>query len=416
ELAACDSPPHEASFLGAGCYRHYVPSAVRALVSRGEFSTSYTPYQAEVSQGTLQHIFEFQTCVCELVGLDVANASLYDGPSALAEAAFMALRLTEREGIVVSTGVHPEAVQVVETYAAGPGLAVRRWPLQTASGVTRVEPGRLPANAGVVLVQQPNYLGVVEDLELLAEAAHAAGALLAVSVNPSTLGVLEAPGRLGADIVVGDAQVFGNSPSFGGPSAGFLACDSRHVRQVPGRLVGQTTDADGRVCYTLTLQAREQHIRRAKATSNICSNQALSALAATIHLALLGPRGLRERAEICLQRAHYLQRALCRLPGIEPFVTGLFFFEFALSLPCPAEIFAAAMRARGVDPGVPLSRLGSAIGNAGSRSAAANRTRGENVLLVAVTEVNPPEALDRYVAAAGEVLDHFAATSRGPLP
>jgi glycine dehydrogenase subunit 1 len=417
-LAAQDRPPHAASFLGAGCYRHFVPATVRALASRGEFATAYTPYQPEVSQGTLQHIFEFQTCVCELTGLDVANASLYDGPSALAEAAFMALRLTKREEILVSDGVHPEAVQVVRTYAQGPGLTVSGQPLDPVTGATVLDKASLSPKVGVVLMQQPNVLGVVEDLRPAADAVHAAGALLVVSVNPGTLGVLEAPGRLGADIVVGDAQVFGNAPSFGGPSAGFLACRADHVRQIPGRLVGQTTDLDGRTCYTLTLQAREQHIRRARATSNICSNQALSALGATIHLALLGPRGLRERGEICLRRAHYLRDALCALPGVGPFAQGPFFHEFALTLPCPAADFVARMRARGVDPGVPLTRLatGSAPAAARGGDPAANvrfAAPAANVLLIAVTELNPPEALDRYVAAAREVLTELPSPPAG---
>jgi glycine dehydrogenase subunit 1 len=408
-LAAEDRPAGAASFLGAGCYRHSVPAAVRALVSRSEFSTAYTPYQPEVSQGTLQHIFEFQTCVCELTGLEVANASLYDGPSALAEAAFMALRLTHREGILVSAGVHPEAAQVVSTYAAGPGLPVHRWPLDPQSGAALALSDPPAGSIGAILVQQPNYLGVVEDLRPMAEAAHNAGALLVASVNPATLGVLEAPGELGADIVVGDVQVFGNAPSFGGPSAGFLACRSAHMRQIPGRLVGQTTDEDGRVCYALTLQTREQHIRRAKATSNVCSNQALSALAATIHLALLGPQGLRERGEICLQRAHYLHAKLCALVGVKPLVGGPFFSEFALELPCAATRFAATMRARGVDPGVPLLRLGLEAGCAAPAGAAPV----ENVLLVAVTEENTPGALDQYVAAARDVLDQLSRMPAG---
>jgi glycine dehydrogenase subunit 1 len=396
-LAAADRPLGASSFLGAGCYNHYVPAAVRAITARAEFSTAYTPYQPEVSQGTLQHIFEFQTCVAELTGLEAANASLYDGPSALAEAAFMALRLTQREGILVSAGVYPEAVQVVQTYAGGPGFEVRQMPLETPSGRTAPPAEGLPSTVGAVLVQQPNCLGVVEDLAPLAAAAHAAGALLVVSVNLGTLGVLEAPGKLGADIVVGDAQVFGNPPSFGGPSAGFLACSSGHVRQLPGRVVGQTVDTEGRTCYVLTLQAREQHIRRAKATSNICSNQALSALAATVHLALLGPRGLRERGELCLQRAHCLHSALCSLPGVVPWVQGPFFSEFALTLPCPAEDFRQDMRRSGTDPGVPLARLELGAAPILPESA-------DNVLLVAVTEVNTPEALDSYVATAREVL------------
>jgi glycine dehydrogenase subunit 1 len=230
-----------------------------------------------------------------------------------------------------------------------------------------------------------------------------------VSVNLGTLGVLEAPGRLGADIVVGDAQVFGNAPAFGGPSAGFLACTSGHLRQLPGRLVGQTVDADGRTCYVLTLQAREQHIRRAKATSNICSNQALSALAATVHLSLLGPSGLRERGELCLQRAHFLQSELCSLPGIDLLVDGPFFSEFAIALPCSAEDFRQDMRRSGLDPGVPLTRL-----ELGATPVLPEP--GGHVLLVAVTEVNTPESLETYVAVAREVLAlraSSATSSRG---
>jgi glycine dehydrogenase subunit 1 len=438
-LAGADRPMGPASFLGAGCYRHFVPAAVRALTARSEFATAYTPYQAEVSQGTLQHIFEFQTCICELTGLDVANASLYDGPSALAEAAFMALRLTRREEILVSAGVHPEAAQVVGTYAAGPGLTLHQSPLDPRSGATDIHSGlfqparpatprALPTNSiGAVLVQQPNCLGVIEDLEALAEAAHALGALLVVAVNPATLGILEAPGRTGADIAAGDVQVFGCAPSFGGPSAGFLACRKTHVRQIPGRLVGQTIDEDGRTCYTLTLQAREQHIRRAKATSNICSNQALSALAATIHLALLGPEGLRQLGLICLERAHYLHAGLCALAGVKSLVEGPFFHEFALELPCSASGFVTAMRDRGVDPGVPFSRLlrgldlsarpsggstGPFLAGGGPLDAAA----AEKVLLVAVTELNTPEELDRYLAGAGEVLDVLAAAPTALAP
>jgi glycine dehydrogenase subunit 1 len=414
-LAAADRLPGPTSFLGAGCYRHFVPAAVRSLVSRSEFATAYTPYQPEVSQGTLEHIFEFQTCICEITGMDVSNASLYDGPSALAEGAFMALRATHGDHIAVSAGVHPESRHVLTTYASGPGLSILELPLDPGSGATALAglgaPGgaALSQDIGAVLLQQPNYLGVVEDLEPLAVAAHAHGALLVVSVNPAPLGLLESPGVLGADIVVGDAQVFGCPPAFGGPSVGFLACKQEHLRQIPGRLVSQTVDEDGLVCYTLTLQAREQHIRRAKATSNICSNQALSALAATIDLALLGPTGLRDRADICLRRAHYLQSRLCALPGIRPLVGGPFFSEFALRLPCPAEDFRAAMRARGVDPGVPLARLWR-----GQPTPAQVAALADGVLLVAVTELNPPEALDAYVQAAGELLAPPGFATAGP--
>lgn len=411
-LAAADRVPGPASFLGAGYYRHFVPAAVRALVSRSEFATAYTPYQPEVSQGTLEHIFEFQTCICEITGMDVANASLYDGPSAAAEGAFMALRATRRNEIAISAGVHPEARLVLATYASGRSIPLHILPLHAGTGATAVpEQGGLPSGVGAVLVQQPNHLGVIEDLEPLAVAVHASGALLVVSVNPATLGLLESPGALGADIVVGDAQVFGCPPSFGGPSVGFLACHTDHVRQIPGRLVSQTVDEDGRACYTLTLQAREQHIRRAKAASNICSNQALSALAATIHLALLGPAGLRERGEICLRRAHYLHSRLRALPGVRPLVAGPFFNEFALRLPCRAEDFALAMRARGVDPGVPLARLWR--GQAVDLPGAAEEVPVEEALLVAVTELNSPEALDTYVELAASVLASLGAAPGG---
>lgn len=373
------------SFLGAGCYQIYVPAAVRALAGRSEFATSYTPYQAEVSQGTLQHIFEFQTAISELTGLPIANASLYDGASALAEGAFLAARHTRRDRVVVSAGVHPEALEVVRTYASGPGLPVSEVALEPRGGGTPVPTSAELTDAAALLVQQPNFFGVVEDLGALARAAHEAGALLVVSQGLLTAGVLASPGEVGADVTVGDVQPLGLPPSFGGPSAGFLACREELLRQLPGRLVGRTLDADGRPCYALTLQAREQHIRRAKATSNICSNQALAALAATIHLALLGPVGLRELGEVCAARAHSLHDRLTALPGIAPAFGGTYFHEFTLRVEGGAEPFARALRAAGVDPGVPLGRFGPHL---------------RDLLLVAVTEANWPADLDAYVAAA----------------
>jgi glycine dehydrogenase subunit 1 len=388
-LASLNRASRSSSFLGAGCYQHAVPAAVNALIGRSEFATAYTPYQAEVSQGTLQGIFEFQTTVCELTGLDIANASMYDGPSATAEAAFMALRETRRERVVSSAGLHPETFEVMRTYAGGPGLSVEALELDAVTGRTVVASPEHLAGAGALVVQQPNFFGVIEDVGLLAEAAHSAGALLVVVHNPMTAGVLEAPGRLGADIAAGDAQVFGSTMSFGGPSVGYLACRQASLRQLPGRLVAQTIDADGRTCYTLTLQAREQHIRRAKATSNICSNQALNALAATICLALLGPAGLAELGYVCLERAHSLQAALAALPGVSPLHNGPFFNEFALRLPGNASSFAAAMRRHGIDPGVPLGRF---------------RPAWTDFLLVAVTELNSPADLDAYLASACRVI------------
>jgi glycine dehydrogenase subunit 1 len=390
------------SFTGAGCYRHHVPAAVRVLTGRGEFATAYTPYQAEVSQGTLQHIFEFQTAVCALTGLDVANASLWDGPSAAAEGAFLALRHTKREQFAYSSGLHPETIEVLETYAGGPGFATAALPLDARTGRTPAPQAEELSACGALLVQQPNFLGVIEDLRPLAETAHAAGALLVVSHDPLTLGLLADPGSLGADVVVGDVQAFGNAMSFGGPSAGYMACRDTYLRQLPGRLVGRTIDADGRTCYTLTLQAREQHIRRAKATSNICSNQALCALAATVYLALLGPRGLRRLGELCVARSHRLAALLTDLPGVTLLCDAPYFNEFALRLPLPASDFARAMKSRGIDPGVPLSRFGEAF--------------PADVLLVAVTELNSPPLLAEYVEAAREALkvDEGSATRRGP--
>ena len=386
------------SFLGAGSYHHYVPAAVRALSGRSEFATSYTPYQAEVSQGTLQHIFEFQTTISELTGLPVANASMYDAASALAEGASLAARHTSRDGIVVSAGVHPEAREVVRTYASGPGLPVVELPLDPSSGRTSVPDAGHLQDAAALLVQQPNFFGVIEDLEPLAAVAHAAGALLVVSQNLLSAGLLAPPGQAGADVAVGDVQPFGTPPNYGGPSAGFMACGSAFLRQLPGRLVGETLDADGRQCFTLTMQAREQHIRRAKATSNICSNQALVALAATIHLALLGPRGLHDLGATCLARAHYLQERLVELPGVEPAYDGPFFNEFAISIPMGADAFSEALRSRGVDPGVPLGRFDSAW---------------SHVLLVAVTDVNAPSGLDAYVEAAADVLAPAGGATHG---
>lgn len=393
DFAAHNQVCRSATFLGAGCYHHYVPAAVRALTGRSEFATAYTPYQAEVSQGTLQHIFEFQSVVCALTGLDVANASMYDGPSALAEAAFLALRHTHRGRVLCSAGVHPESRHVLATYATGPGFPVDSLALDPETGRTRIPLPEELTGVGALLVQQPNIYGIVEDVAPFAEAAHAAGTLLVVSQNPMTLGVLDSPGALGADVAVGDVQVFGGDMNFGGPSAGYMACRTEYLRQLPGRLVGQTTDADGRVCYALTLQAREQHIRRANATSNICSNQALCALAATIHLALLGPDGLRTLGELCVRRAHYLADGLTALPGVAQMHSGPFFHEFALRLPMPAANFRATMRARGVDPGVDLGRFDLEL---------------NDCLLVAVTEMNTPVDLERYLAAARKVLGEGA--------
>lgn len=295
-------------FLGAGSYGHFVPSALRQLLNRGEFYTAYTPYQAEASQGTLQAIYEFQSLICELTKMDVANASMYDGATALAEAALMACRLTGRKEVVVSNAVNPLYRQVLSTYCQAAEIAVVVLPFAPDSGLTTYN---LPLNTSSCLIlQQPNFFGHLEKVSGLANRVHAAGALFVVSVDPLSLALLKGPGEYGADLVVGEGQGLGLPRGFGGPGLGFFAAKREFLRQLPGRVVGRTIDVDGRSGFTLTMATREQHIRREKATSNICSNQALCALAATIYLALAGKQGLRRVAEDCLQKTSWLKKNL----------------------------------------------------------------------------------------------------------
>ncbi len=323
-------------YLGAGAYRHYIPAAVDAVISRPEFFTAYTPYQPEISQGTLTAIFEFQSLIATLTGMELANASLYDGASALAEAVLMAARLTRRREILLAASLPPSYRQVTQTYAQGLDVSLETLPLGEDG---RLDPGavaeRVSSDTACLAVGYPNFFGIIEDLAPIATAAHAAGALLIVVVNPIALGLLEAPGNLGADIVVGEGQPLGLPLSFGGPYLGLLATRQAHARQLPGRIVGQTVDRDGRRGYVMTLRAREQDIRREKATSNICTNQALAALAATVYLAVMGESGLREVARQCYHKAHYARAALLALPGVAPLFGGPFFHEFALRLPWP---------------------------------------------------------------------------------
>jgi glycine dehydrogenase subunit 1 len=292
-------------FLGGGVQRHYVSTVVGHILGRSEFYTAYTPYQPEIAQGTLQTAFEFQSMVCELSGMDVANTSMYDGASALAEACLMAVRLTGRHRVAVLDSVHPNAVAVVRTYALGPEIGVDV--IADASGLT--------AEHACLAVQQPNFFGELEDVQALGEAARAVGALYVVSADPLSLGMLAPPGVYGADIYVGDGQPLGAGLNFGGPYVGLFACRDRYVRQMPGRIVGRTKDTEGRTAYVLTLQTREQHIRRERATSNICTSQQLIALAMTVHLTAVGPRGLRHLAESCYHKAHYLAGEIAKLPG-----------------------------------------------------------------------------------------------------
>ncbi|CAM4274590.1 aminomethyl-transferring glycine dehydrogenase subunit GcvPA [Paenibacillus typhae] len=322
-----------ASFLGAGIYDHHIPVVINHVISRSEFYTAYTPYQPEISQGELQAIFEFQSYICELTGMKVANASMYDGATAFAEAAVLAAGATKRKKLIVSRTVHPEARQVLATSAGAWGLEVVE--IDYKDGVTDQAKlaEAIDGDTAAVLVQSPNFFGAIEDLGAIEPLIHSVKGLLVVSANPLALGVLETPGKLGADIVVGDAQPLGIPASLGGPTCGFFAVAEPLMRRMPGRIVGQTVDRNGKRGFVLTLQAREQHIRREKATSNICSNQALLALCASVYLSVMGKEGMREVGELNIRKSHYAAGKLGELTGAAPAFTAPFFNEFVLKLP-----------------------------------------------------------------------------------
>lgn len=372
-------------FAGAGAQDHVIPSAVKSLLRRGEFLSAYTPYQAEASQGLLQAIYEFQSSICALTGMEAANASLYDGATALAEAAAAAARITGRRKILLPESLHPEWRQVLETVFKAKGEPELER-LACPSGVLDPEDAarRLDGTVAALVVPTPNFFGLLEDGPALAERAHAAGALLIAAADPVSLGVLEPPGAWGADLAVGEGQGLGNPLNGGGPYLGLFACKKPYIRQLPGRICGMTSDANGRRGFVLTLQAREQHIRRERASSNVCSNEALCALAATIHLALLGPEGLREAAERCVDGAHRLAGRLSALPGFRLRFDKPFFNEFVLECPVPAERVRQALLKAGLLAGVPLGPWHSAM---------------KHSLLVCVTEARTDDELDRYVAA-----------------
>jgi glycine dehydrogenase subunit 1 len=373
----------ELSFVGAGIYDHYVPSVADVVLSRGEFLTAYTPYQPEMSQGTLQAIFEYQTVICELTGMDVSNASGYDGTTVAADACFVAKHVTDRRKVVLAEALNPQVRQVVKTYAPGFGFEVVEVPQR--GGVTDPEElAGAASDAAAVFLQQPNFLGCLEDAPALVAAATEAGALPIAHVDLMSLGVLEAPGAYGCAIAIGEGQSAGNWPSYGGPHYGFFAARDDYVRRMPGRIVGETVDEDGKRGFVLTLQTREQHIRREKATSNMTTNQTLLALAGLATLSWLGPQGLREVGETCLALAQYARE---RVP-LEPAFEQASFKEVAFRTPIPAREVIRRAREHGVDPGYALGRDYEGL---------------DDVLLVAVTERKSSEDVDRLADVLAEV-------------
>jgi glycine dehydrogenase subunit 1 len=381
----------EVTFLGAGMYDHYVPALIDSIIQRSEFLTPYTPYQPEISQGGLQVMFEYQTAISELTGLPVSNASLYEGPSSVAAAGYLALLENKsRRRFVVSRGLHPHSRETLETYSAGFGSEVVETPLDDR-GATDLDAlaAAVDENTGAVFLQQPNFLGTVEDLQPLVDAAKEKGALVVVQVDPMTLGILRPPGDYGVDIALGEGQPLGNRLDFGGPSFGFFAAQEKFIRKMPGRIAGETVDADGRRGFVLTLQTREQHIRREKATSNICTSQALNALMGVIYLSWLGRRGVVEIGELMIRRTAYAREKL----GLELVNPGPVVREFAVRVP---DLDAAVRRAReaGINPGLPL------------RSAYPEL---DDALLVAITERRTRADIDRLASVLGGVREEVHA-------
>jgi glycine dehydrogenase subunit 1 len=383
----CDE---EISFLGAGMYDHYVPALIDSIVQRSEFLTPYTPYQPEISQGGLQSMFEFQTAISELTGLPVSNASLYEGPSSVAAAGYMARLENGRSRFVASRGLHPHSRETLATYGRGYGTTLAEVPLDE-SGATDVAAlaAAVDEDTGAVFLQQPNFLGTVEDLGPLVEAAHRTGAMVVCAVDPLTLGVLEPPGAFGVDIALGEGQPLGNRLDYGGPSFGFFAAQERFIRRMPGRIAGETVDADGKRGFVLTLQTREQHIRREKATHNICTSQALNALMGVIYLSWLGRQGIVELGELMLRRTAYAREAL----GLEQINPGPVVREFAVRVPDIDALFDAA-RADGVNPGYRLGR---------------DYPEHPDGLLVAITERRTRADIDRLAALVARSREGVAA-------
>lgn len=376
-------PNNSVSFLGAGVYDHYRPVIIDTIISRSEFYTTYTPYQPEIAQGTLQAIFEFQTMICQLTGMEVANASMYDGSTAMAEACLMAHRITRRKKVIVSDAVHPEYRAVVDTYLKNSGISIERLGFN-ASGQSALADLKVDDQTAAVVVQSPNFFGCIEELEQAAAAAHAAGALfVVVFAEALSLGLLRSPGECGADIVVGEGQSFGIAPSYGGPFLGIFAARNQHQRQMPGRLIGQAYDTEGNRGFVITLATREQHIRREKASSNICTNEGLFMLMATVYLATMGRHGLQEAATQNLQKTAYAAQALAAA-GVPRLFNAPFFNELVVKTNRPAAEVVESLLARNIIAGLPLSRYYPEMTNA---------------LLVCVTERHTRAQIDELAAA-----------------
>lgn len=383
--------PHATSFLGGGVYDHFIPAVVDEITGRGEFYTAYTPYQAEASQGTLQAFFEFQSLICELTGMDVSNASVYDGASAVAEGVMMAMRVTDRrKKLVVAGGIHPESLETVRTYVQHFGCEVCVVPLENGLTDMAALKAAVDDQTCAIVVQSPNFLGGLEDVTEISAVAHRAGALCVQSFFPLSLGLVKRPGDCGVDIAVAEGQSLGIPLQFGGPYLGLLTCRNEHVRKLPGRLIGETVDRQGKPCFVLNLQAREQHIRREKATSNICTNQGLMALRATVYLSLMGPQGLHEVSQLCCQKAHYAAQQLVEKAGCELLTPAPFFHEFAIVVKDVTRTLEAA-QAAGFHVGPTLQQFPAIPGVEASRQ--------KSALLVAVTELRTRDEIDRLVAA-----------------
>jgi glycine dehydrogenase subunit 1 len=387
----------EVCFIGAGMYDHYVPAIVDAITQRSEFLTPYTPYQPEVSQGGLQAMFEFQTAISELTGLPIANASLYEGPSSVASAAYLAIGARRRRKLVVSRGVHPHSRATLATYARGFGAEVVEVGLDGGLTDAAELEAALDDDTAAVFVQNPNFLGAAEDLEALAEAAHGAGALAIAAVDPIALSILRPPGECGIDIAVGEGQPLGNRLDYGGPSFGFFAATDEHLRRMPGRIAGETTDVDGRRGFVLALQTREQHIRREKATHNICTSQALNALAGVVYLAWLGKRGFVELGELLVRRTAYARERLAAIEGIEPLHEAPVVREFAVRVDAPVPAVLDSLADEGIAGGYPLAR---------------EYPEYEDGLLIAITERRSKADIDRLA----DGLERAISASAGAFP